>query len=85
MKTIRYAPAAVDQLAGLAAQVRGRIVGKLHEFAMTGGGNVSRLSGGLYGARLRVGPWRVLFTETVDIIDVWAVGHRNSIYKRETT
>lgn len=77
MKTIRYGHAAVEVPAALAPQVSERIIDKLHEFALTGGGDVKRWRD---TARLRVGPWRVVCTETVDTIDVWAVGNRSTIY-----
>ncbi|MGX7703723.1 type II toxin-antitoxin system RelE family toxin [Methylobacterium sp. Gmos1] len=33
------------------------------------------------GARLRVGDYRVVFTETDDAIQIYAIGHRRDIYE----
>jgi mRNA interferase RelE/StbE len=53
---------------------------KLVRYAKTGAGDVKSLSG-REGARLRVGDWRVIFTEDPTTIIVVAVGHRGEIYE----
>jgi len=78
-KRLLFTVAAAKQRARLDAAVRARIDGKLEALAETGQGDVRRLKG-RDGARLRVGDWRVIFTETPDAILVVAVGHRRDIY-----
>jgi mRNA interferase RelE/StbE len=56
-----------------------RIDNKLVRYAETDVGDVKSLSG-REGARLRVGDWRVIFTEDPTEIVVVAVGDRGEIY-----
>ena len=79
MRSIRYTASATVELRRLPAAVRERIVAKLHRYASTGSGDVTALKG-RSGARLRVGDYRVIFTETPTTIEVRAVGHRSHVY-----
>ncbi|MHB1101884.1 MAG: type II toxin-antitoxin system RelE family toxin [Devosia sp.] len=78
MKTVVLTAAAARQLDALPPQAQGQIIGALDTYAMTGVGDVKKLSG-RDGYRLRVGRYRVLFDE--DQVTVIAV----YIGKRETT
>jgi mRNA interferase RelE/StbE len=79
MKAIVYTIAATRQLQGLRANIRERLIDKLHRYAETGAGDVRALTGEA-GARLRVGDYRLIFVETAETISVRAVGHRREIY-----
>jgi mRNA interferase RelE/StbE len=80
VKPISYTTSATRQLRTLPADVRERVIGKLHRYAETGAGDVKALAGEA-GARLRVGDYRVIFVETATAISVRAVGHRRDIYE----
>jgi mRNA interferase RelE/StbE len=80
VKTISYTTSATRQLRGLPSNIRERLIGKLHRYAETGGGDVKALVG-QSGARLRAGDYRVVFVETSNGISVRAVGHRRDIYE----
>lgn len=78
MKIVILSSAAAKQLDALPPAARDQVVDALSAYALTGIGDVKRLSG-RDGYRLRVGRYRVLFSE--DRITVLAV----YIGKRETT
>jgi mRNA interferase RelE/StbE len=80
MKTVSYTTLATRQLRKLPAEIRERIIDKLRRYAESGAGDVKALSG-QPGARLRIGDYRVIFVEAVDVISVRAVGHRSDIYE----
>jgi mRNA interferase RelE/StbE len=80
MKPVVYTIAATKQLRRLPANIRERVIDKLHRHAATGAGDVKALTGQAR-ARLRVGDYRVVFVETGDAISVRAVGHRREIYE----
>lgn len=80
MKAVSYTIGATKQLRKLPANVRERVIDKLHRYAETGAGDVKALTG-QPGARLRVGDYRVVFVETADAISARAVGHRREIYE----
>jgi mRNA interferase RelE/StbE len=80
MKTVSYTTSATRQLRKLPAEIRERIIDKLRCYAESGAGDVKALSG-KPGARLRIGDYRVIFVEAVDVISVRAVGHRSDIYE----
>jgi mRNA interferase RelE/StbE len=80
MKTVSYTTSATRQLRKLPAEIRERIIDKLQRYAESGAGDVKALSG-QPGARLRIGDYRVIFVEVVDVISVRAVGHRSDIYE----
>ncbi|MEJ0076037.1 MAG: type II toxin-antitoxin system RelE/ParE family toxin [Alphaproteobacteria bacterium] len=79
MKRIAFTPRATTQWLKLSQDVRHRVNGRLQRFAETGQGDVKRLKGRA-GARLRVGDWRIIFFEELDVIVVTDVGHRREIY-----
>ncbi|MGY2050793.1 type II toxin-antitoxin system RelE family toxin [Methylobacterium sp. JK268] len=80
MKPIAYAPSAAKALVRLPPPVRVAIVSKLSRYAETGSGDTRALVG-RPGRRLRVGDDRVLFVETENAIDVFAIGHRRDVYE----
>jgi len=80
VKEITFTVAATRQWAKLTPAIRKRVDNKLVRYATTGAGDVKSLSG-REGARLRVGDWRVIFTEDPTTIIVVAVGHRGEIYE----
>ncbi len=79
MKGIVYTGSALRQRRRLDAMIRKRIDAKLARFAETGEGDVKRLTGRIE-ARLRVGDWRIIFTEDGTTITVRAIGHHREIY-----
>jgi mRNA interferase RelE/StbE len=79
MKPITYTPTAARALTRLQKPARLAVVEKLGRYAETGAGDVRALTG-RPGVRLRVGDYRVVFTETDDAIQVLAIGHRRDIY-----
>lgn len=78
MKTIALTAYAAKQFDALPSDARTAIAAGLDLYAMTGRGDVKRLQG-REGCRLRIGRYRVVFTE--DMTTVLAI----SIGKRETT
>lgn len=78
MKTIILTPSAARDLDALPAAARDQITDALNRYAVTGLGDVKRLSG-RNEYRLRIGRYRVLFEE--DQITILAI----YIGKRETT
>jgi len=59
-----------------------RIFSALHRFAQTGEGDIKRLQGDASDLRLRVGDWRVRFTEEPgDALYIHAVRHRSEAYR----
>jgi mRNA interferase RelE/StbE len=85
MKTIRYLPRAEKALFKYRVHAK-RIIGKLMEYAdnpSSQANNLKRLHGRHGTLRLRVGNFRVLFSEDEDTIVVADVGPRGSIYEQE--
>jgi mRNA interferase RelE/StbE len=80
MKTVAFTKAARREWRKLPESVRARIEIALHRYAETGEGNVKALAN-TKGARLRVGDYRAIFTETEHMIEIRAVGHRKEIYR----
>jgi mRNA-degrading endonuclease RelE of RelBE toxin-antitoxin system len=58
-----------------------RILTALHRFAESGVGDVKRLKGETEELRLRVGDYRVRFTEESDTLSVDRVLHRREAYR----
>ena len=79
VKQIAYKASALGQIRKLPKAVSGRIVAKIEAYAAGGSADVTRLKGQL-SFRLRVGDWRVIFTENAHTITILAVGHRREIY-----
>ena len=80
MRRIIYTPPAGKQLLRLPANTRYQIEAKILRYADTGAGDVSALVG-RDGLRLRVGDYRVVFTENREEIVVHAIGNRRDIYR----
>jgi mRNA interferase RelE/StbE len=80
VKTITSTHDARRELRKLPPEVPADIEAKIERFAITGAGNVKRLTG-RPGARLRIGDWRVIFVETATTVEVRAVGNRRDIYR----
>jgi len=81
MKLIKFSQSAQRELEKLPATVQKQIEAKLARYAATGAGDVKALVGE-GGARLRVGDYRVAFTESENLIAVRAIAHRRDIYRK---
>jgi mRNA interferase RelE/StbE len=77
VKTIVFSPRAADQLDELPPPAREQVMAALDRYAMTGVGDVKKLSG-REAYRLRTGRYRVVFDE--DEVTVLAI----EIRKRDT-
>ena len=80
MKVLRWTRSARRQWRKLPAEAQSRIDEALDAYASSAAGDVKKMVGG-DGARLRVGDYRVIFTETESAIEIRAVGHRKNIYR----
>ncbi|HEX7422604.1 MAG TPA: type II toxin-antitoxin system RelE/ParE family toxin [Terriglobales bacterium] len=59
-----------------------RILTTLHRFAETGEGNIKKMQGDSSELRLRVGDYRVRFTEEpADTLHIHSVRHRSEAYR----
>lgn len=82
MKTVFYSRAAAKALAAIARPQQQRIRDKIDQLAADPASlanNVKMLQG-VDAKRLRVGDYRVIFTESLEILDILKVGHRREIY-----
>ncbi len=59
---------------------RDRVEAGVERYAMTGHGDVKAMQGAPL-LRMRIGSYRVLFTETLEILDVADAGPRGGIYR----
>ena len=90
-----FLSAAQRDLRQLDHQVAQRIVAAVRRYAETGGGNVRRLAGAGGELRLRVGDWRVRFTDQMEdrpaeppmtgtgpvrVIEIVRIRHRREAY-----
>ena len=80
MKTVTYTLTADRALARLPSETRERIEAKIERYAATGQGDVKAMKG-VPVLRLRVGNYRVIFTEDHQVLDVLDVGDRSQIYQ----
>lgn len=80
MKTITYTRQADAALAAMPTETAQRIEAGIETYAHTGQGDVKAMKGSPT-LRLRVGNYRVIFTETGIVLDVIAIGHRSDIYR----
>jgi mRNA interferase RelE/StbE len=80
MKMITYSAAARKALNKMDAAIAQRIKAGIIRYAETGTGDVKALRG-VAALRLRVGDYRIIFTETFDIVAVEKIGNRNKIYQ----
>lgn len=82
MKVITYSTTAQKQIKALDKPVRVRIIAKIEQYAdnpQSLANQVKQLTGRDY-LRLRVGDYRVIFTEDLQVVAVIAVSHRKDIY-----
>ena len=85
MYKLKYRRQARNYLARLPFKIKSKIVNKLHELKANPDDSnldVAKLKGGI-GYRLRVGPYRIIFTRHDDelIIEVVRIRPRGDIYK----
>jgi mRNA interferase RelE/StbE len=76
MKTIVFSPSASREFDALPSKAQDAIEAALDTYALTGKGNVIRLIG-RPGLRMRVGNYRVVFTEDGTTILAIYIGTRN--------
>ncbi len=82
MKRISWSEGARADVRRLDQQVAMRIFTALHRFAETGEGDVKMLKGESGEMRLRVGDYRVRFTQEPDeILRIHSVRHRKEAYR----
>jgi mRNA interferase RelE/StbE len=81
MKRIEFSQSAERELERLPSTIQKQIEAKLARYATTGAGDVKALVG-QPGARLRVGDYRVAFTESKDLIAVRTIAHRRDVYRK---
>jgi len=84
MKTITYSKGAIRTLKRMPSNASALIVSKIEQFAtdpMSLGNNLKPLKGRPGEFRLRVGDWRVIMTETGEIVAVIKIGPRGSVYE----
>ncbi len=85
MRRVTFSKAAARTLRRLPAQTAELIVGKVELYARDPGSlaaNVKMLRGTSGMLRLRVGDWRVVFTEDLEVVAVSASAARGDVYKR---
>lgn len=85
MRRVTFSKAATKSLRRLPPKTAELIVGKVELYArdpQTLAANVKALRGMPGLMRLRVGDWRVIFTEDLEVVAVSAVAARGDVYKR---
>jgi len=80
MKTIAYHPAADKALDRMTPETRDRVESRIEVYALTGHGDVKKMTNRPV-LRLRVGDYRVIFNESLEILDIINIGHRREIYE----
>jgi mRNA interferase RelE/StbE len=80
VKTIGFTTASRRAFRKLPQDVQRRIEAALQSYGESGTGDVKKMTKRA-GARLRIGDYRVIFTESKEAIEVRAVGHRRDIYR----
>lgn len=81
MKSVVFSAQARADVRRLDQPTVRRIFAALHRFAESGTGDIRRLRGNTDEMRLRVGDWRVRFTEETGIIRIIRVLHRSKAYR----
>jgi mRNA interferase RelE/StbE len=84
MKMITYSKDAIRTLRRLPRNISALIVSKIELFASDPSAlsnNLKPLSGRPGEFRLRIGDWRVIMTETGEIVAVIKIGARGSVYE----
>ena len=85
MRRVNWSTAATKTLRRLPTNTVELIVGKVELYAgdpRSLAANVKSLRGTPGLMRLRVGDWRVVFTEDLEVVAVSSVGARGDVYKR---
>lgn len=83
MKKISYSKEALRALTRMSSVDARRIVAKVEQYAeepLSLASNVKKLQGVDY-FRLRVGDWRVIFSESGVVIDVIRIAQRGEVYR----
>lgn len=83
MKKVTYSATAQKALRKIGPKNANRIASKVAAYAdnpASQANNVKALKGSDY-MRLRVGSYRVIFTEDMQVLEVLQVGHRKEIYR----
>ena len=83
MKTVRFTRSAAKALRSLPRAHAGLVRAKIEQYAsdpVSLTNNVRRLQG-RPGFRLRVGDYRVIFTDDGAVLDILHVGHRREVYQ----
>ncbi len=82
MRKIAWSDQARADIRRIDRETAMRIFSALHRFAGSGVGDVKKLQGESTELRLRVGDWRVRFTEEPDgTLRVHSVRHRSQAYR----
>ena len=83
MRTIVWTHEAARQFLALSVEVQDRIEAKLDQFAMNPSALANQIKPlkGVKARRLRVGDYRVIFTDEGVILMILKVGHRRDIYE----
>jgi len=82
MKQIVFTPSARADLRRIDREIAMRILTALHRFAQTGEGDIKKLQGDSGELRLRVGDYRVRFTEAPEnSLHIHSVRHRSEVYR----
>ena len=81
MKRVVFSESARADVRRLDRDTAMRIFTALRRFAETGDGDIKRLKGETEELRLRVGDYRVRFTEESDTLRVIRVLHRKEAYR----
>ncbi len=85
MKRVAYSKDALRTLRRMPSNAAANIREKIELYATTPealANNVIRLQGLRDYFRLRVGDWRVIFTEDAEVVAIINVGARGSVYER---
>jgi mRNA interferase RelE/StbE len=81
VRAIAWSDRARTDVRNLDRKTAMRIFEALHRLAETGEGDVRKLAGEPEELRLRVGNWRVRFTDDGETLSIHAVLHRKEAYR----
>lgn len=84
MRVVRYSRDALKTLEGLPSKTARRIREKVAQYAAdptTQANNVKALKGANGYLRLRVGDWRIIFTDDGAVVAIVRIGARGSVYE----
>jgi mRNA-degrading endonuclease RelE of RelBE toxin-antitoxin system len=81
LKRIVFSDEAKADIRGVSQQIAMNILGAIHRLAENGAGRVKMLQGQEGDKRLRVGDFRVRFTEEIDELHIHAVKNRKDAYR----